>query len=147
MGLTRVELCYSGRGGLTSWLFEKPINIARAVNNAMHFDPVFERPIDNQIILEAFDRPQPQLLQMTPAPKLCVEQADFFGNLATFFMVDEPHEQLTVKAVSVTEVTPFTAPAAAHTPPWETVRTFLDQDHSTQGLQACQFVYDGMNTG
>ena len=52
-------------------------------------------------------------LQVTPAPKLFVEQADFFGNRATYFMVDEPHEQLTLTAVSETEVVPFAAPDSA----------------------------------
>ena len=81
-------------------------------------------------------------LQMTPAPKLHVEQIDFFGNRATYFMVEEPHEQLTLTAVSETEVLPFAAPDSAVTPPWESVRAFLEQDRSPQGLEACQFVYD-----
>jgi transglutaminase-like putative cysteine protease len=81
-------------------------------------------------------------LHMTPSPKLVVEQADFFGNRATYFMVEEPHEQLTLKAVSDTEVVPFAAPDPAVTPPWESVRAFLEQDRSPQGLEACQFVYD-----
>src|SRR5471030_818845 len=66
-------------------------------------------------------------LQVAPAPKLCIEQADFFGNSATYFMVEEPHEQLTLTAVSETEVVPFTPPDSAVTPPWESVRAFLEQ--------------------
>jgi transglutaminase-like putative cysteine protease len=81
-------------------------------------------------------------LQITPTPALFVEQADFFGNRATYFMVEEPHEQLTLKAESETEVVPLAAPDAAVTPPWESVRAFLEQDRSPQGLEACQFVYD-----
>ncbi len=81
-------------------------------------------------------------LQVTPAPKLCVEQADFFGNRATYFMVEEPHEHLTLTAVSETNVLPFTAPQASATPPWESVRGFLAEDHSPQGLEARQFVFD-----
>jgi len=81
-------------------------------------------------------------LQVTPAPKLFVEQADFFGNRATYFTVEEPHEELTLKAVSETDVVPFAAPDSAVTPPWESVRAFLQQDHSPQGLEARQFVSD-----
>jgi transglutaminase-like putative cysteine protease len=81
-------------------------------------------------------------LHMTPAPKLCIEQVDFFGNRATYFMVEEPHEELTLTAVSETEVVPFAAPDAAVTPPWESVRAELEQDHSPQGLEARQFVHD-----
>jgi transglutaminase-like putative cysteine protease len=81
-------------------------------------------------------------LQVTPSPKLFLEQADFFGNRATYFMVEEPHEQLTVKAVSETEVVPFVVSDAAVTPPWESVRAELEHDHSPQGLEARQFVYD-----
>ena len=79
---------------------------------------------------------------MTPSPKLIVEQADFFGNRATYFMVEEPHEELSLTAVSEADVVPFAAPDSAVTPPWESVRAFLEQDHSPQGLEARQFVYD-----
>jgi transglutaminase-like putative cysteine protease len=81
-------------------------------------------------------------LQVAPTPKLVVEQADFFGNRATYFMVEEPHEQLTLTAVSETEVMPLPPPQAADTPPWENVRAWLEQDHSPHGLEARQFVYD-----
>jgi transglutaminase-like putative cysteine protease len=81
-------------------------------------------------------------LHITPPPKLCVEQTDFFGNLATYFMVEEPHEHLTVKAVSEAEVLPLAMPTEVVTPPWESVRAFLEYDRSPQALEACQFVYD-----
>ena len=81
-------------------------------------------------------------LQMTPSPKLVVEQADFFGNRVTYFMVEEPHEHLTLEAVSETEVAPFAGPDPNVTPPWESVRASLEEDRSPQGLEASQFVYD-----
>jgi transglutaminase-like putative cysteine protease len=113
----------------TTFRYDKVVSLC---HNLVHLTP---RTCARQTCLSS-------QLQMTPSPKLVAEQADFFGNRATYFMVEEPHEQLTVTAVSETKVMPFDAPDFAITPPWECVRAFLEQDRSPQGLEACQFVYD-----
>jgi transglutaminase-like putative cysteine protease len=81
-------------------------------------------------------------LQVTPAPTLLREQVDYFGNHATYFTVEEPHEQLVVRATSSVEVAASAPPDPAGTPPWEAVVASLKQDRSPQGLEACQFVLD-----
>ncbi len=70
------------------------------------------------------------------------EQADFFGNRATYFTIEEPHDELKVKAVSRVAVAPAAPPDPAATPPWEAALASLELDRSPQGLEARQFVFD-----
>jgi transglutaminase-like putative cysteine protease len=44
-------------------------------------------------------------VEVAPSPGLLSDGVDFFGNRATYFEVHEPHEQLTVSATSLVEVT------------------------------------------
>ena len=81
-------------------------------------------------------------LEVTPVPKLLCEQMDFFGNHATYFTVEEPHDKLTVRAVSLMEVSTTSASDTGHSPAWEDVRENLKRDRTPQGLEACQFVFD-----
>jgi transglutaminase-like putative cysteine protease len=73
---------------------------------------------------------------------LITEQLDCFGNHATYFTVEEPHDRLTVRASSRMEVLPTTPPDGAASLPWERAREFLQGDRSPRGLEACQFVFD-----
>jgi transglutaminase-like putative cysteine protease len=81
-------------------------------------------------------------LQVTPTPAVQRPQLDFFGNRATYFTIEEPHDKLTVRAVSLTTVIPFNPPAAKETPSWESVSAFLQTDLSPAGLEARQFVFE-----
>jgi transglutaminase-like putative cysteine protease len=81
-------------------------------------------------------------VEVKPAPALIREQTDYFGNRATYFTIEEPHDMLMVKAVSSVEVLPAGPLAPTATPPWEAVRKSLEQDRSPQGLEARQFVFD-----
>jgi transglutaminase-like putative cysteine protease len=81
-------------------------------------------------------------LEISPQPKLITEQLDCFGNHATYFTVEEPHDRLTVRASSQMEVSPTAPPDGAASLPWERSREFLQADRSPRGLEACQFVFD-----
>jgi transglutaminase-like putative cysteine protease len=85
-------------------------------------------------------------IQITPTPALMSEQLDFFGNRTTWFTVEQPHTELTVKATSLVEVLPTTAPDPAQTQSWEAVRDLLKHDASPEGLEAQQFVFDSPYT-
>ncbi len=73
---------------------------------------------------------------------MITEQLDCFGNHATYFTVEEPHDQLTVRASSQIEVLPTTPPDGATSLPWERACEFLQGDRSPRGLEAYQFVFD-----
>jgi transglutaminase-like putative cysteine protease len=81
-------------------------------------------------------------LLVDPAPTLLKPQLDFFGNRTTYFTIEQPHDQLTVTAVSLTEVLPFTPPPLHQSPPWESVRDQLQTDVTPHGLEARQFLLD-----
>jgi transglutaminase-like putative cysteine protease len=70
------------------------------------------------------------------------ERTDYFGNTATFATIEEPHRQLSVTAINLTELAPVPPPIATSTPAWELVRDRLHADRSPDVLAASQFVFD-----
>ena len=113
----------------TTYRYSKPVSLC---HNLLHLTP---RSDGRQTCLRSE-------IEVKPAPTLIREQADFFGNRETYFTIEEPHDELAVKAVSRAEVAPAVAPDPAATPPWEEVRAALEQDRSPEGLEARSFVFD-----
>jgi transglutaminase-like putative cysteine protease len=81
-------------------------------------------------------------LRISPPPSVMTERVDFFGNTATFATIEEPHRQLSVTSINVTELAPTPPPQAAQTPPWESVRDQLRRECSPDVLAASQFTFD-----
>ena len=81
-------------------------------------------------------------LEIMPAPAVSEDLIDYFGNPVTFFALQEPHRQLSVRADHTTEVYPFAAPDLAHSPAWEDVRDQLRVDRRPDCLEAYQYVFD-----
>jgi transglutaminase-like putative cysteine protease len=81
-------------------------------------------------------------LRISPPTSVMTERTDYFGNTATFATIEEPHRQLGVTAINVTEIAPCPPPHAATTPAWELVRDQLRLDRSPDVLAASQFVYN-----
>jgi transglutaminase-like putative cysteine protease len=69
---------------------------------------------------------------------------DFFGNTVTSFTLPESHSRLSVEATSELEVHALTPPPFTESPAWETVRDTVAGDHSQEGLEAYQFVFDSI---
>lgn len=83
-------------------------------------------------------------LSVSPTPAVMDQRVDYFGNAVHYFAIQEPHRRLVVRATHEVTVSPPTPPAAAFTPPWETVRDRLHADRSASWLDACQFSYDSL---
>jgi transglutaminase-like putative cysteine protease len=81
-------------------------------------------------------------LRISPPPSVMTERIDYFGNTATFATIEEPHRQLSVTSINVTELTPASLPMADQTPPWETVRDQLRHECSPDVVAASQFSFD-----
>jgi transglutaminase-like putative cysteine protease len=80
-------------------------------------------------------------LAIVPEPQYLNQRADYFGNIADVFMVQQPHSELTMTATSIVETNPRTTPAPDGTAPWETLaRRLAAHDHPAE-LEACQFVF------
>lgn len=81
-------------------------------------------------------------LRISPPPSVMTERLDFFGNTATFATIEEPHRQLSVTSINVTELTPAEPPPADQTLPWETVRDQLRRECAPDIVAASQFTFD-----
>jgi transglutaminase-like putative cysteine protease len=76
---------------------------------------------------------------ITPTPSLSRTWTDFFGNTAGFFVVDQPHRELTVHSESIVNVQPRKWIAADLSPGWETVRSALQSPQDETTLSVSQF--------
>ncbi|QEP45148.1 transglutaminase family protein [Ectothiorhodospiraceae bacterium BW-2] len=62
-------------------------------------------------------------LQIDPPPAFSQRYSDYFGNVTTYFAVDQPHSRLQVTSHSRLEIShPGILPLPTHSPPWEEVR-------------------------
>jgi transglutaminase-like putative cysteine protease len=69
---------------------------------------------------------------------------DYFGNTITSFTLPESHTRMSVEATSELEVDTTAHPIFSESPAWETVRDTVPADHSQDGLNAFQFVFDSL---
>ena len=81
-------------------------------------------------------------LQIQPAPAICTERLDYFGNLLCFFTIQEPHKELVVEARSEVNVEVNSRNSLQHSLPWEEAAISLPDDQSPEGLEAYQFGFD-----
>lgn len=81
-------------------------------------------------------------LVIRPTPTALRHHIDYFGNSVTSFAIHEPHNQLTVTAISEVDVRTQDEALAALCPPWEQVRDQLKTDRSDEVLDAFQYVFD-----
>jgi transglutaminase-like putative cysteine protease len=90
----------------------------------------------------ARQRSEPSVLSIAPDPAVIEERADYFGNPVHYFTVQEPHRELTVRAVHRVEVAPGPAHEPGATPGWEEVRDRLGRDRAPVWFDAYQFAFD-----
>lgn len=81
------------------------------------------------------------VLKIDPAPHDHSGDLDYFGNRVDYFSIQQPHEQLTVTAVSDVQVSPPESGLfdRIDSTPWEVAREQLRGDHSPAGITAFQF--------
>ena len=80
-------------------------------------------------------------LDIQPVPQYSRQRTDYFGNIAQVFMVEQPHNALTVNAASVVETRAAVVPPAHGTAPWEKVAQQLSLPTDPLALEASQFVF------
>jgi transglutaminase-like putative cysteine protease len=79
---------------------------------------------------------------IVPEPQYLQHRTDYFGNIAQVFMVQQPHDALTLTAASTVETSLPVTPDPAGTAAWETVVRRLAVHDSPAELEAYQFVFD-----
>jgi len=99
----------------------------------------------NELLLHPRETAAQRVLQsrltIAPEPQYLHRRTDYFGNIAQVFMVQQPHNELTLTAASTVETTPPAAPAPEGTAPWETAARRLAAREQPAELAACQFVF------
>ncbi|MCG6907606.1 MAG: transglutaminase family protein [Desulfobacteraceae bacterium] len=80
-------------------------------------------------------------LTIVPEPQYLHRRTDYFGNIVYVFMVQQPHNELSMTAASIVETRQAMVPAPADTPPWESVAQRLAAPADPAELAACQFVF------
>jgi Transglutaminase-like enzymes, putative cysteine proteases len=80
-------------------------------------------------------------LTIHPPPSTLTERIDYFGNILSFFTVEEPHNVLIVEAKSQVEIDSQVKSATSLSLPWEESARSLTQDRSDEGLAAYQFQF------
>jgi len=84
-------------------------------------------------------------LSIWPVPPFrATTHIDYFGNTVTSFTLPESHTRMTVEASSELEVHTLAHPVFSESPAWETVRDTVASDHSPEGTDAYQFVFDSL---
>jgi transglutaminase-like putative cysteine protease len=112
----------------TTYHYEDPVSVSH------HLVRLTPRNLLAQVCRETH-------ISILPAPAVTATHNDYFGNIQTFFTLQEPHDSLVVEASSELEVRSTPQPDFSASPPWETVVESLVNDHSDEGLDAYQFVF------
>jgi transglutaminase-like putative cysteine protease len=112
----------------TTYDYEDPVSVSH------HLVRLTPRNIPGQVCTKSE-------ISIQPVPAATTNHNDYFGNIQTFFTLQEPHECLVVEACSTLELHPRERPDLLASPPWETVVESLVNDHSDDGLDAYQFVF------
>lgn len=81
-------------------------------------------------------------LRVSTTPAVSISRADYFGNLANFFTVQEPHKKLEVTAINVVKVHPRPTPDPRGTLPWEEAGRRLRTCRDRETLDAYEFAFD-----
>jgi transglutaminase-like putative cysteine protease len=113
----------------TTYEYSTPVSLCQ---NLVHLTP---RDVPHQVCRRTG-------LTIEPTPDVLAPHTDYFGNPATFFAIQKPHEGLSVVATHLVETRPWPVPEPGRTPAWEQVRDLLAADRSPAVLEACQYVFD-----
>lgn len=76
-------------------------------------------------------------IRIEPRPAVYHEYADFFGNVACHFSIQQPHNKMSVTATHLIEV--HRSYDTKDIMPWEEVRDSLHQSFTDEAIQARQF--------
>lgn len=101
---------------------------------------------DHVACLKPRSFPQNRLLENTlviqPTPTILTERFDYFGNLLSFFSIDQPHKELIVESRSQVVVQPRFPQTQTSPLAWECSAKALAKDHSPDALAASQFQFE-----
>ena len=80
-------------------------------------------------------------VKIEPEPQYSHHRQDYFGNWVEVFMVQQPHDALTMTALSQVETASGESPSPAGTPPWQSAVQLLRNHMNFRELDAYQYVF------
>ncbi len=80
-------------------------------------------------------------LEVKPEPAFQLTREDYFGNEFTYFSIHEPHQTLTVTAISQVALNPLDPPHEGLTPPWEMARDEIRAAGDDETFHAREFTF------
>lgn len=99
----------------------------------------------NELFLYPRDTPSQQVLEsrfsIDPEPQYMHHRFDYFGNSVYVFMVQHPHNELSMSATSIVQTRRPVTPAVGATLPWEMVAQRLATHLQPLELEASQFIF------
>lgn len=107
---------------------------SESVSSSQHDVHLLPRHLPHQRCLSAE-------IAVVPAPVVCHERADYYGNRANHIALATSHTELVVTARSQVEVTPRPPLIAADDVPWEIAVTNLAEPHCDLDLVAQEMVF------
>lgn len=113
----------------TTYTYSEPASLSQ---NELFLTP---RSNGNQVV-------EGSRLAIDPEPQYLGSRIDYFGNTAHVFMVQHPHKELSMTAVSHVTTSAAVPPEAGGTPPWETVVSRMKDYSSSDELSAYQYVFE-----
>jgi transglutaminase-like putative cysteine protease len=113
----------------TTYVYSEPVTLC---HNLVHLTPRHG----------AHQTCQRSQILVAPFPVILLQETDYFGNATLFFSIQERHPKLTVTAQHLVEVTPRLLPEAAQTIAWDQAVFQIRQEHSAEGLDAYQHVFN-----
>jgi transglutaminase-like putative cysteine protease len=105
---------------------------SEAVTNSQHDLHLLPRDLPNQHCLWSE-------LEIKPAPSVCEERTDYFGNRATHMVLASAHSELSVVSHSRVEVTVPVAVVPEQDLPWESTVMEIARDRSQLQVQEMTF--------
>lgn len=78
---------------------------------------------------------------ITPQPSTLDLRTDYFGNHIHHFMVQQPHRKLEIISESILQTSVWDLPDPTSTPTWENVRDLIHEHHSSEDLDACNYLF------
>ncbi|MBU3624346.1 transglutaminase family protein [Polynucleobacter sp. AP-Latsch-80-C2] len=106
------------------------------VEIAQHFAHLKPASMDTQQVLNTE-------IQINPKPAWYEENLDNYGNVCTFFSLQNRHSQLSINAKSLIETNSNIGPGPepGDTPPWEAVREYFRYHSNNQWDAASEFLF------
>jgi transglutaminase-like putative cysteine protease len=90
----------------------------------------------------ARQRSQSVEVTIQPRPAQQFERTDFFGNVTSWYTIDEPHDTLEVLAESRVEIDPIPEYPAGESAAWESARALFAYPTDASALEALQYTFD-----